>query len=228
MMLAEEHVIPCIIAKKTWLPWATTILPEARLVAMLQRLKFTEEHNAFQQTTNLREACIIAKRIWLPQQAGTLLEKKLRDTYRLLPKNDEISGDGLYPHAKHTFELKVSLGGMHGNCFNCKHIRPHHRIDFYLLLFFQCDTRFPNGKVHLFNVPSAVMYDLVVQYGGYVAGTNRIQGKITAESLSANKEHSFEYSLTINLAPQDPECKGVKIMRLLAPHAIDSSHLSEM
>ena len=53
------------------------------------------------------------------------------------------------------------------------------------------------GEAHVFKVPSAKIYDLVLEYGGYTHGTVKRNGVITSESIR-DKSTDFEYSLSAN------------------------------
>lgn len=62
------------------------------------------------------------------------------------------------------------------------------------------------GKGYIFKIPSQVMYDLIVRYGGYAHGTCAKLGKITQDNI---KGRNCEYALRC-----DPNMKKGKNFEL--------------
>lgn len=90
------------------------------------------------------------------QSYGPAIEKRYRTNLNL-PKvsSKEEAGDTI--EDRQYKEIKASISDC--NQFNVVQIRPHHKVDSYVLPFFNIDEK---GDVdeYLFDVPSKVIYDL--------------------------------------------------------------------
>ena len=155
--------------------------------------KFIEEKElAILQATeskDLWEVCVLLRVYTSPQ--STDAEKIIKKNLQINNAKDNISGDGVKNEIK--YEIKVSVHDV--NCkVNIRQIRPHHNINFYIIVAFNLFGGI-KGEAYLFKIPAEVIYELVVDYGGYTHGTVSKNGVVTKESIS-DKNTKYEYSLT--------------------------------
>ena len=62
------------------------------------------------------------------------------------------------------------------------------------------------GNAHIFKIPSNIVYDLIIRFGGYAHGTCAALGKITTDNI---KGRNCEYALRC-----DPNAKKGKNVEL--------------
>jgi hypothetical protein len=141
------------------------------------------------KSKDLWEKCVLLRVYTSPQ--STDAEKIIKRDLELKNAADNNSGDGIKNGIK--YEIKVSVHDV--NCkVNIRQIRPHHSIDFYIIVAFNLFGG-TKGEAYVFKIPANVIYELVVKYGGYTHGTVSKNGKVNLESISdINTRH--EYSLT--------------------------------
>lgn len=164
-----------------------------QIVKDLRDKKYLEEKKrAIKQAeegTNLLEKCVLLRVYTSPQ--STDAEKLIKKDLNIQNAGDNISGDGIKNGIK--YEIKVSLHDE--KCkVNIRQIRPHHDVDYYIIVALNLFEG-ENGKAYIFKIPSDVVYDLVVDYGGYTHGTVAKNGVITKESIK-DKNKLYEYSLS--------------------------------
>lgn len=93
---------------------------------------------------NMLRKVILCKVYLSSNQWGTLLEKGLRDLFKLTKAKKKDEGDCVRNGVK--MEIKVSLGDKKGN-INFVQIRPDHNIDYYLLMVYNLNYG-SLGKLH--------------------------------------------------------------------------------
>lgn len=142
------------------------------------------------EENDIIKKCLLCKSYLSPSQWGPLLEKYIKDTLKISKANDSMSGDGC-TRKKKNVEIKVSLGTSTMGQFNFVHLRPEHKLHYYIMLAYDVHHgKF--GKVYWFLCPAKEIYKLIPQYGGYAHGTVAKLGKITRESLKGkNKEYAL-------------------------------------
>ena len=106
------------------------------------------------------------------------------------PRN-ETSGDG-HKNDKN-YEIKISIHANESK-INFVQIRPDHNIDYYIFIAYNMYVG-EFGKAHIFKIPSNIVYDLIVRYGGYAHGTCSVLGQITIDNI---KGRNCEYALRCN------------------------------
>ena len=142
-----------------------------------------------QNSNDLWEKCVLLREYTKPQQHKA--EKLVREDLQISKPIDSISGDGQKNGVN--YEIKVSVHA--ADCkLNIRQIRPHHNVDFYIIVFFNL-LGGKQGEAFAFKVPSNDLYELVYQYGGYTHGTKAKNGSITRASIK-DKSRDFEYSLS--------------------------------
>lgn len=142
------------------------------------------------KSTDLWEKCVLLRKFTGPQSIEA--EKIIKNDLKLEGALDNFSGDGIKGGVK--YEIKVSIHDKEGN-INIRQIRPHHKIDFYIIVGFNL-FKGASGEVHIFKIPVEIIYKLIPEFGTYTHGTIDKNGKITDESIDSNKKNSYEYSLT--------------------------------
>jgi len=129
------------------------------------------------------------------QKSGLLLEQKFREDLNWKKnKASEANGD-LKDKKGLNVEVKISLGsGPNNDKFNYVQLRPHHKIDYYLLTAYKLDKTNveKNGELYIFKIPKKIVNTLIVKYGTYAYGTKKKLGEITLNKL---KEKEYEYTL---------------------------------
>lgn len=149
--------------------------------------------NKIQNSKDLLTKCVLAREYLSPQ--STIIEKIVKKDLKILDALDEISGDGIKNNIK--YEIKISLHDKKC-CFNFVQIRPHHDIDYYILIGLNLfEDNF--GKAYILKVPTKIIIELIIKYGGYAHGTIRKNGKITLENINKNKIKGYEYALRPNI-----------------------------
>lgn len=121
-----------------------------------------------------------------PQSYGAVLESWVKRHLGLGDKIDNLSGDASF--GSETLEIKVSIENGSEGQYNFVQIRPHHRVTHYIFVTYSVSR----DEEFWFKIPSADLYDLLPEFGGYAHGTLSSQGQITNKSI---KENQFEYAL---------------------------------
>jgi len=135
--------------------------------------------------------CILCKKYLSSNKWGLVLEQFIKNRFNITSCNDKTSGDGVIKGKN--VEIKVSLGTSDGQ-FNFVQLRPCHKIDYYIFMVYDMFVG-DLGKVYWFLCPSAELYDLIPEYGGYAHGTVEKLGKITHDNLFRK---NIEYCLRPN------------------------------
>ena len=150
----------------------------------------------------LTEKCILSREYLTPQ--STDLENICKKDLDIGNALNSTSGDG---HKNGiNYEIKASI---HANKSKISfvQIRPDHNIDNYIFIAY--NMLYENeilGKAYIFKIPSHIVYDLVVRFGGYAHGTCVVLGKITSDNI---KGRNCEYALRC-----DPNAKKGKSFEL--------------
>lgn len=180
-----------------------------------------EKNQAIKQafeSDDIWEKCVLLRKFTSPQ--STDAEKLLRQDFEIGNPVDSVSGDGMKNGTN--YEIKVSVHDTKCKT-NVRQIRPHHNVDFYIIMAFNVFGG-DKGEAFLFKVPSNVIYELVLEYGGYTHGTVKRNGVITAESIR-DKSTDFEYSLSADPNAND-NSKSKKLwdelMKYSVPYSADS------
>jgi hypothetical protein len=155
------------------------------------------------ESKDLWEKCLIFRKFTSPQ--STDAEKLIRHDLKINKPLNNTSGDGIKNKVR--YEIKVSIHDKKCNV-NIRQIRPHHTVDFYIIVAFNLFEG-EKGKAYILKIPAVEMYKLIANYGGYTHGTVDKNGAITLESILNNK-NLFEYSLS----PEPNATKGTKANRL--------------
>ena len=78
----------------------------------------------------------------------------------------------------------------------CK-FAPDHNVDYYIFVAYNMyDTDSEIGKAYIFKVPSEVVYNLIVLYGGYAHGT--VKKNLEPLHMKNVKGRGAEYALRCN------------------------------
>jgi len=170
------------------------------------------------ESEDIWEKCVLFRKYTSPQSTDS--EKLLRHDFEIGNPVDSVSGDGMKNGLN--YEIKVSIHDTKCKT-NIRQIRPHHNVDFYIIMAFNVFGG-DKGEAFVFKVPSEIIYDLVLQYGGYTHGTVKRNGVITAESIR-NKSTDFEYSLSANPNAEDSNKSKklwIELMKYSVPYSKDS------
>lgn len=147
----------------------------------------------------LTQKCIIVREYFVPQ--STLFQDIIMKDLDIKKPINEISGDGC--KNKINYEIKTSVHAKKSK-INFVQIRPDHNIDYYILIAYNLyDKNSSIGKAYIFKIPSEILYELVIKYGGYAHGTCNKLGKITKNNI---KGRNCEYALRCN-----PNSKNKKL-----------------
>ena len=166
---------------------------------------------------NIEGACLLSKLKLSSQASSPLLERWIKHRLGFLPAQNETSGDGLYYNKitllSTTTEIKVSLGTKTNEDYNFVQIRPDHDIDTYLFLTYNMK----DNKCLWFDIPSADVYELLPEYGGYAHGTLKVNGKITPGNLFGK---GYEYALRPSCNPRQK--KKNELWNIMQKYAHDN------
>ena len=181
------------------------------------KLKETQEINKeiLYQLSTLTEK-LVFYRYYFPH-TSTEFEALIRHDLHIDKPLNKTSGDG-HKNGKN-YEIKASV---HGNKskLNFVQIRPHHDIDFYILVAYNMYDKTDDdiGKGYLFNIPADKVYELVELYGGYAHGTIKENGKISKETMNS---HKLEYVLRLD--PNSVSKKNTDIWKALLQYEVEYS-----
>jgi len=145
--------------------------------------------------------CILSRRYLTPQ--STDLETICKKDLGIGNALNATSGDG---HKNGiNYEIKASI---HANKskLNFVQIRPDHNVNIYILIAYNMYENDKNGNAHIFKIPSHIVHELIVRFGGYAHGTCAVLGKITSDNI---KDRNCEYALRC-----DPNAKKGKSFEL--------------
>ena len=143
-----------------------------------------------QNSKNLEEKCILIRFYLFPQ--STKIEKIIINDLLLNKPNDEVSGD-CCKNGKN-YEIKYT-GHSKESKINIVQIRPDHKIDYYLIIYYNMFFNDNIGKAYIFKITSEEMNNLILKYGSYAHGTIKKLGKITKDNL---QDRNCEYCLRCN------------------------------
>lgn len=145
--------------------------------------------------------CILSRKYLSPQ--STDLEIICKNDLDIDNALNSTSGDG---HKNGiNYEIKASI---HANKskINFVQIRPDHNIHYYIFIAYNMYENNTIGNAHIFKIPSHIVYDLIIRFGGYAHGTCSVLGKITKDNI---KGRNCEYALRC-----DPNAKKGKNFEL--------------
>lgn len=180
---------------------------EVILATIVSEMRTKDEKNKhiilekIQNQPTLTGKCIMTRNNLTPQSTEfeTICKKDLKID---IPTN-KISGDGIKDGIM--YEIKASIHA-HKSKINFVQIRPDHNIDYYIFIAYNMYANNDIGQAHIFKIPSNIVYDLIILYGGYAHGTYSVLGKITLDNI---KGRNCEYALRC-----DPNAKKGKCFKL--------------
>lgn len=145
--------------------------------------------------------CILSRKYLTPQ--STDLETICKKDLDIGNALNSTSGDG---HKNGiNYEIKTSIHAQK-SLINFVQIRPKHDINYYILIAYNMYENDTIGNAHIFKIPSHIVHDLIVRFGGYAHGTYTVFGKITSDNI---KDRNCEYALRC-----DPNAKKGKRVEL--------------
>tara|TARA_B100001059_G_C17790577_1_gene559899 strand:+ start:82 stop:747 length:666 start_codon:yes stop_codon:yes gene_type:complete len=167
--------------------WIRRIVKEMRSEKRMNKKVFLKNIDT---CTTLAEKCAFVRRFLSPN--STMMEQMVKRDLGIADALDNTSGDGIKNNT--TYEIKCSVHDR-VSTFNWRQIRPDHNIDFYILIGYNLNEG-QLGRAYNFKIPSAELYSMVVDYGGYSHGSKR--GQLPDITFDNMKGHLREYSLSIN------------------------------
>jgi len=190
-----------------------------QLCELVSGMKLNDNNNKNQilkkinNQKNLTEICILARNYLSPQ--STDLETICKKYLKIDSPIDETSGDG-HKNGKN-YEIKISIHAKKSK-LNFVQIRPDHNIDFYIFIGYNMydnnDKKI--GKAYIFKIPSNIVYELIVLYGGYAHGTIKKLGEITINNI---KGRNCEYALRCN--PNQKKGKDFDLWKEFKKYKVD-------
>ena len=145
--------------------------------------------------------CILSRQYLTPQ--STDLETICKTDLDIGNALNATSGDG---HKNGiNYEIKTSIHAKKSK-INFVQIRPDHDINYYILIAYNMYENDTIGNAHIFKIPSHIVHELIVRFGGYAHGTCAVLGKITSDNI---KGRNCEYALRC-----DPNFKKNKHIEL--------------
>ena len=179
----------------------------SNLQELVKQMKFRETNDKKHILENIKNEktltgkCILARQYLTPQSTDLeIICKKDLDIGNPL---NSTSGDG---HKNGiNYEIKASVHANKSKT-NFVQIRPDHDIHFYIFIAYNMYENDTIGKAHIFKIPSHIVYDFIVRFGGYAHGTCAKLGKITSDNI---KGRNCEYALRC-----DPNSKKGKTFEL--------------
>ena len=147
---------------------------------------------------NLTGKCILSRRYLSPQSTDleTICKKDLDIDNAL----NSTSGDGHKNGVN--YEIKTSIHAEKSK-INFVQIRPDHDIHYYILIAYNMYENDTIGNAHIFKIPSHIVHDLIVRFGGYAHGTIEKLGEI--KDNIKKEDSNCEYALRC-----DPNAKKGK------------------
>lgn len=140
-----------------------------------------------QNEGTLTGQCVLARMYLSPQ--STALETICKKCLGIGDALNSTSGDG---HKNGiNYEIKASVHANQSK-INFVQIRPDHDIHYYIFIAYNMYENDTVGNAHIFKIPSHIVYDLIVRFGGYAHGTCSALGKITPANI---KGRNCEYAL---------------------------------
>lgn len=134
--------------------------------------------------------CILARKYLTPQSID--IENIIKKELNIGNPLNSTSGDG-YKNGSN-YEIKISIHSKKSN-INFVQLRPDHNIDYYIFIAYNMYINTNIGKSYIFKIPAHVVYDLIIQFGGYAHGTYMKLGKITLDNITGR---NCEYALRCN------------------------------
>jgi hypothetical protein len=172
-------------------------LNEEYLITLVKNMKIKDDQkntkniiDKINMCDTLTKKCILVREYLSPQ--STIFEKIIKKDLLIEPPINNTSGDGCKNNKN--YEIKASVHAKKSK-INWVQIRPDHNIDFYILIAYNIYENDNIGKAYIFKIPSDLLYDLIVKYGGYAHGTCGVHNKITIENI---KGRNCEYALRCN------------------------------
>ena len=155
--------------------------------------------------------CILSRRYLSPQSID--LETICKKDLDIVNAVNSTSGDG---HKNGiNYEIKISIHAQKSN-INFVQIRPDHDITYYILIAYNMYENDTTGNAHIFKIPSHIVHDLIVRFGGYAHGTCAVLGKITSVNI---KGRNCEYALRCN--PNAKKGKNFELWNELMKYEVE-------
>jgi len=133
--------------------------------------------------------CILSRVYLSPQSTDleTICKKDLCIGDALNPTSGDGHKNGI------NYEIKASIHASKSK-INFVQIRPDHAIDYYILITYNMYENDTTGNAHIFKIPSNIVHELIVSFGGYAHGTCTVLGKITSDNIKGrNCEYALRY-----------------------------------
>jgi hypothetical protein len=165
----------------------------SELVKQMKLRETTEKKHILEQFKNektLLGKCILGRAYLTPQSTDleTICKKDLGIDNALNPTSGDGHKNGI------NYEIKASIHAKKSK-INFVQIRPDHDIQSYIFIAYNMYENDTDGNAHIFKIPSHIVYDLIIGFGGYAHGTCAVLGKITSDNI---KGRNCEYSLRCN------------------------------
>lgn len=193
---------------------ATIDFELSKLVSVMKDKEEIEKSHILKkvsQQETLTGKCIMARNYLTPQ--STDLEYICRRDLDIGPPVNETSGDGNKNGIN--YEIKTSIHAKKSK-INFVQIRPDHNVDSYIFIAYNMYENDTIGKAHIFKVPSNIVYEMIVNYGGYAHGTCAKLGKITIDNV---KGRNCEYALRCN--PNAKQGKNFELWNELLKYEVE-------
>lgn len=162
--------------------------------------------------------CILCKYYLSATEWAPLLEKYLKDMFKISKAKQSDEGDGISINNK-KIEIKVSLGDAKG-IFNFVQLRPDHDLDYYLIVCYNLYES-TKGKIYMLLCNPNELYNLIPEYGHYAHGNIKKLGKITINNI---KGRNLEYCLRPRLNNSKNINKSKKLWNELVQHFLSNEN----
>ena len=190
----------------------TSNLPE--LVKGMKLIDTTDKKPILEKIKNektLTGKCILYRRYLTPQ--STDLETICKKDLDIGNALNSTSGDGRKNRIN--YEIKASIHAKKSK-LSYLQIRPDHDINYYIFIAYNMYENDTIGNAHIFKIPSHIVNDLIVRFGGYAHGTIAANGKITSDNI---KGRNCEYSLRCN--PNAKKGKSFELWNEFMKYEVD-------
>lgn len=154
-----------------------------------KRVGIVDIKSRLRSKSSLHDQCVFCRNYAAPQ--STIMEQIIKEKLKIDHQQDELSGDG--GKNGYNYEIKVSLHDKKSK-LHFVQIRPHHKIDYYILVGLNIYYG-DHGKSYILKVPASNIYDLLPKYGGYAHGTVKENGIISKDNIEKNIKKECEYAL---------------------------------
>ena len=173
----------------------------SELVKQMKLRDLKDKNHILEQIQNektLTGKCILTRKYLTPQ--STDLESICKKDLGIGNALNSTSGDG---HKNGiNYEIKSSIHANQSK-INFVQIRPDHNIDNYIFIAYNMYENEALGNAHIFKIPSHIVYNLIVRFGGYAHGTRDALGEITLDNI---RGRNCEYALRCNPNAKKGKC----------------------